>query len=68
MVALDIQNPADLDAYKGKLKGAIVMARKPADLSKADPNPDNAYDAVIPPQRGVKADGLMSWREARASS
>jgi carboxypeptidase Q len=63
VVALDIQNPADLDAYKGKLKGAIVMARKPADLSKADPNPDNAYDAVIPPQRGVKADGLMSWRE-----
>src|SRR5271165_2246408 len=63
VVGLDIQKPADLDAYKGKLKDTIVMARKPADVSKADPNPDNAYDAVIPPQRGVKADGLMSWRE-----
>ena len=30
VVALDIQKPSDLDAYKGKLKGAIVLARKPA--------------------------------------
>ncbi len=29
------------------------MLRKPADMSKLDPNPDNAYDAVIAPQRGV---------------
>ncbi|HEY4900797.1 MAG TPA: M20/M25/M40 family metallo-hydrolase [Terriglobales bacterium] len=63
VVAVDIQKPTDLDAYKGKLKGAIVMVRKPADLSKADPNPDNAYDAVIPPQRGVNAEGALSWRE-----
>ena len=56
VVALDIQKPSDLEPYKGKLKGAIVMARKPADLSVADPNPENAYDAVIPPPRGVKAE------------
>ena len=63
VIALDLQKPSDLEAYKGKLKGAIVMARKPADLSHADPNPENAYDAVIPPARGVQKDGIMSWRE-----
>ncbi len=63
VIALDIQQLSDLEAYKGKLKGMIVLAFKPADLSKADPNPDNAYDAVIPPPRGIKTDGAMSWRE-----
>lgn len=63
VIAINLQKPSDLDAYKGKLKGAIVMTRKPADLSKADPNPDNAYDAVIPPAHGVKTDDAMSWRE-----
>jgi len=63
VVALNIQKPSDLEAYKGKLKGAIVMVGKAADLSKAEPNPETAYDAVIPPAHGVKADGVMSWRE-----
>jgi len=63
VMALDIQKPSDLDAYKGKLKGALVMVGKPADLSKADPNPENAYDAVIPPPRGVQAEGAMTWKE-----
>jgi carboxypeptidase Q len=63
VITLDIKKPSDLEAYKGKLKGAIVMSRKPGDLSKLDPNPENAYDAVVPPPRGVKADGVMSWRE-----
>ena len=53
VVALNIKEPSDLNQYKGKLKGAIVMMRRPADLSKLDPNPENAYDAVIPPSRGV---------------
>jgi Zn-dependent M28 family amino/carboxypeptidase len=61
VVALDIQEPSDFDQYKGKLKGAIVMLRKPADLSKLDPHPDNAYDAVITPQRGVP-DPSMGFR------
>ncbi len=60
--ALDIQKASDLDAYKGKLKGMIVLVRKPTDLSAAEPNPENAYDAVIPPPRGVGNQGL-SWRE-----
>ena len=53
VVVLNIQNPSDFDQYKGKLKGAVVMTRKPADLSKEEANPENAYDAVIPPRRGV---------------
>ena len=55
VVLLDIRNPSDIDQYKGRLKGAIVMMRKPADLSKEEANPENAYDAVIPPPRGIPA-------------
>jgi carboxypeptidase Q len=62
VVVMDIQKPSDLDAYKGGLKGAIVLARKPVDRSAAEPNPENAYDAVIPPPHGVGNQG-MSWRE-----
>ena len=53
VMALNITKPADLEPYKGKLKGAIVLLRPPVDLSKLDPSPENAYDAVIPPARGV---------------
>jgi carboxypeptidase Q len=63
VTALNIQKPSELEAYKGKLKGAIVLASKPADLSKAELNPENAYDAVIPPPHGIKSGGGMSWRE-----
>ena len=52
-MVLNLQKPSDFDQYKGKLKGMIVMLRKPADMSKLDPNPENAYDAVIPPPTGV---------------
>ena len=62
VIVLDIKKPADLDQYKGKLKGKILMLRPPADLSKLDPNPDNAYDAVIAPHRGVPEPG-MGFRE-----
>jgi carboxypeptidase Q len=62
VVAVELKNGMDFDKIKDQLKGAIVMLGKPADLSSADPNPDNAYDAVIPPPHGVKPAG-MSWRE-----
>jgi hypothetical protein len=62
VVALEVGSPSDFGKYRGKLKGMIVLTSKPADLSKAEQNPENAYDAVIPPQRGVKPPG-MSWRE-----
>ena len=63
VVALNLGKPADLESYKGKLKGAIVMIRKPADVMGADPNPETAYDAVIAPSRGVPQEPAMSWRE-----
>jgi carboxypeptidase Q len=62
VVALEVQTASDLEAYKGKLKGTVVLVRKPADLSKAEPNPENAYDAVIPPPHGVNGGG-MTWRQ-----
>lgn len=62
VVALEISEPSDFDKYRGKLKGAVVLANKPADLSKAEANPENAYDAVIPQQHGVKPAG-MTWRQ-----
>jgi Zn-dependent M28 family amino/carboxypeptidase len=62
VVSLEVSEPSDFDKYRGKLKGAIVLVNKPADLSKAEANPENAYDAVIPQQRGLKPAG-MSWRQ-----
>ncbi len=62
VIAVDIHQTSDFEQYKGKLKGAIVLTNKPADLSKAEANPENAYDAVIPRQRGVKPSG-MTFRE-----
>jgi carboxypeptidase Q len=53
VIALNIIGPSDLERYKGKLKGAIVLLHRPADLSQLDPNPETAYDAVIPPSRGM---------------
>ena len=58
LINLNIEKVTDFDQYKGKLKGMIVMLRKPVDLSKEDPNPENAYDAVIAPQKGVPKERL----------
>jgi hypothetical protein len=63
VIGLDLHTPSDLNRYKGKLKGAVVLARAPVDVAHLDPNPNNAYDAVIAPPRGVQKDGEMSWRE-----
>ena len=62
VMALNIAKLSDLEPYKGKLKGAIVMLRKPYDLSQEDPKPENAYDAVIPPSRGIPQPNQMDWR------
>lgn len=62
VVLLDVKNVSDVEQYKGRLKGDIVMFRKPIDISKRDANPDNAYDSVIPPSRGLP-DGDGGWRE-----
>jgi len=62
VVLLDLKNPSDFDQYKGRLKGAIVMKRKPVDMSEEESNPENAYDAVIAPLRGVPQPNQMGWR------
>jgi carboxypeptidase Q len=46
---------ADFDRLKDKLKGAIVCLGPPVMLAAGEA--DNAYDAVIPPSRGVPPHG-----------
>lgn len=60
--ALAIKTLADFDQYKGQLKGAIILASKPATLRPENEPADNAYDAVIPPPKGVPH-AQMSFRE-----
>lgn len=57
VIFLNLDDPKELDKYKGKLKGAILITRKPTELpSEAEP-PNNAYDAVIPPSHGIPQPG-----------
>lgn len=42
---------ADVERLKDKLKGAVVCMGPPVELANAEA--ENAYDAVIPPPRGV---------------
>lgn len=57
VIFVNAENPSDLDKYKGKLKGAIIMTRPPNELPPDSEVPNNAYDAVIPPSRGIPAGG-----------
>ena len=43
----------DVPKLKGKLAGAIVI-RKPSELPADSEVPENAYDSVVPPRRGVR--------------
>jgi hypothetical protein len=53
VVFVNVENASDLEKYKGKLKGAILMTRAPAELPAKSEPPANAYDAVIPPSHGI---------------
>ena len=58
VVALpSLQSPADVDRYRSRIKGAIVLGRDPNKMPDRDEPVDNAYDSVIPPRRGVQAAG-----------
>ncbi len=59
---LEVKVLSDFDKYKGQLKGAVVLAAKPATLRPENEPADNAYDAVIPPPQGVPQP-RMSFRE-----
>ena len=66
VVFLNAENPSDMEKYKGKLKGAILMTRPPAEIPADIDVPNNAYDAVIPPSRGVPRAGAQGrFRQRR---
>ena len=54
---LNSDDPSELQKYKGKLKGAIIITRPPAELPSEAEIPNNAYDAVITPTHGVPRAG-----------
>jgi carboxypeptidase Q len=58
VVALpNLQSEADLDRYRSRIKGAIVLSREPSKMPDQNEPIDNAYDSVIPPQRGAARPG-----------
>ena len=64
VIFLNSNSLSDLEKYKGKLKGAILMTRPPAELPSEKEAPENAYDAVIPPGHGIPpAGGVGRFRE-----
>lgn len=64
VIFANVENASDLDKYKGKLKGAIVITRPPSNVPADNDVPNNAYDAVIPPNRGIpRAGGQGAFRQ-----
>jgi carboxypeptidase Q len=56
-----MESPDDLAKFKGKLKGAVVLLNKPAEIP-VDPE-ENAYDAVIAPDRGLARSPRLGFAE-----
>ena len=66
VIFLNADNPSELEKYKGKLKDAVLMTRPPAEIPPDSDVPNNAYDAVIPPNRGVPRAGAQGrFRQRR---
>ena len=59
---VEVKVLADFEKYKGQLKGAVVLDGEPDTLRPENEEADNAYDAVIPPPRGLPQPRL-SFRE-----
>lgn len=55
IVVLASQSADAIAAVRDKLKGAIVLGGAPSTVPLDGEAPENAYDAVIPPPRGVPA-------------
>ena len=63
----NIQSASDIDRYKDRIKGAIVLARAPNKMPDQAEPVDNAYDSVIPPRRGLPPPGAAErFRMLRA--
>jgi carboxypeptidase Q len=60
--AVEVKVLSDFDKYEGQLKGAVVLEGKPDSMRPENEEADNAYDAVIPPPRGLPQP-RMSFRE-----
>jgi hypothetical protein len=60
VVAVRMDSDADLAKFKGKLKGAIVLMGKPAEIPTTEA--ENAYDAVITPPKGVQPEAAAGFR------
>ena len=63
VVVLKVESLDDLARYKGKLKGAVLLASKPAEIPTHEE--ENAYDAVITPSHGVPRQQAMGFAERR---
>lgn len=65
VVAIDAKSVEDLAKYKGQLRGTIVVMRS-AEMADPSEVPDNAYDAVIHPRRGVQSEAAINqYRQRR---
>ena len=60
VIFLSLDSSSEVEKQKSKLKGAILMTRPPAELRPESEIPNNAYDAVIPPSRGVPNAGARA--------
>jgi carboxypeptidase Q len=58
VLVLDVKSLQELDRYKDRLKRAIVLPHKPEPVPHD--SPDNAYDAVIPPEHGLPQPHMSS--------
>jgi len=61
VAAVKMESMEDLSRFKGKLKGAIVLLNKPTEIP-VDPE-ENAYDAVISPDRGLARSARLGFQE-----
>src|SRR5581483_11840177 len=67
VVIVTAKREEELGAEKSKLKGAVVLFGEPSKVPPDGDHPDNAYDAVIAPVRGVPEPGSEnSSRQRRA--
>lgn len=65
VVFLNPRDPASMQSKMGQLKGAIICLGDPTTLPPASEVPDNAYDAVIPPSRGVPHGPAFNFAQYR---
>lgn len=65
IVFLNPRDPAAMQSKMNQLKGAIICLGDPTVLPPASEVPDNAYDSVIPPPRGVPHGPAFNFAEYR---